>query len=872
MSAQWANAQAPRSEKSQGPDATCDGAALSRQAGAYYIGKGVPQDYHRAFELFQKAADCGDAYAMSSLGYMYQAGQGVKQDVPHAGELYKKSAELGDPQGTYSLGMSYNRLRGFPTDYVKARELLEKAVALGVRNAAYALGQIYEDGDGVLPDGNRAREWYEKVVTWPGAPQDDYVAQLATERLGFFYWRGFHGVPKDDKLAFQWYQKSAAIGNAAAMAELATMYREGRGVEKDPAQAKIWSDQAAKIMAKNQPPEIGPKEPDCKLPDMDLRLNIHKDSSDYVVMGLEIHNLSDKACRIDSVQPQFIFFESPPNPHPPPEVKVCYNCTAYGVSAGTTPTAVAANGFAHATFRWKNSSPDVPAQCAPFKNMNVFLQGRQWPAKFALDFTAAAPWPKVCSVVDVSSVIAGRDPYLGGYDAAKPALQLSASKESYFQGERILLRLASDDQYLLPEAGQPCPVLVMREREPSGMIHYHQLGSSVARCKAVEKIGKDASAMEITGSTYPNQGLGEYEIEFLEFASIGNEKYSWLEEASSNPLTYRILDATTIPRDWGPQAKGLALNLKLDKTTYELGEDVPLHIARGNFGASEPIAAAICPADAAAITVRDVDGQRVAPAGGHEICTGGGSSQAVAAGDVIATELSLARIGLLPRQPGIYTISATWTAYAGPPRDAHMEVTVATGPVFPYAFVNSNPITIRIVDPQHPDAGKFLPAAPWPSNFVQVDTSFGPKTALLDKTTGLRWLHLDLTAFKSYKEVRAGMAEGEPFAEWRYATADEVKKMFADFDGAPDGRSNDLKLAAVFQGALGGPLQNIGHTQCLMMAGPHPVLGGLIFQYEMPNGSGAMINPEAQGEWTPNLELTEAWMCSYLVQQDTSQK
>src|SRR5664280_2881154 len=128
-----ANAQPAPAEKPQASPTACDGAALSRRAEPYYFGRGVPQDYQRAFELLQKATDCGDADAMASLGYLYQSGAGVQQDIPHAVELYKKSAELGSALGIYSVGLTYYRLVGFPTNYVIARQLFEKAAAGGIR-------------------------------------------------------------------------------------------------------------------------------------------------------------------------------------------------------------------------------------------------------------------------------------------------------------------------------------------------------------------------------------------------------------------------------------------------------------------------------------------------------------------------------------------------------------------------------------------------------------------------------------------------------------------------------------------------------------------------------------------------------------------
>ena len=62
----------------------------------YYNGDGVAQDYAKVREWYEKAADKGDAVAMTSLGWLYQNGQGVAQDLAKAREWYEKAADKGD--------------------------------------------------------------------------------------------------------------------------------------------------------------------------------------------------------------------------------------------------------------------------------------------------------------------------------------------------------------------------------------------------------------------------------------------------------------------------------------------------------------------------------------------------------------------------------------------------------------------------------------------------------------------------------------------------------------------------------------------------------------------------------------------------------
>ena len=61
-----------------------------------YYGQGVPQDYAKAREWYEKAAANGSTDAMFSLGVLYANGQGVAQDYAKAREWYEKAVAKGD--------------------------------------------------------------------------------------------------------------------------------------------------------------------------------------------------------------------------------------------------------------------------------------------------------------------------------------------------------------------------------------------------------------------------------------------------------------------------------------------------------------------------------------------------------------------------------------------------------------------------------------------------------------------------------------------------------------------------------------------------------------------------------------------------------
>jgi uncharacterized protein len=54
-------------------------------------------------ELFQKAADAGDAWGLNNLASMHEMGWGVPKDLEKAKTLYRQSAEKGNAMAPLNL-------------------------------------------------------------------------------------------------------------------------------------------------------------------------------------------------------------------------------------------------------------------------------------------------------------------------------------------------------------------------------------------------------------------------------------------------------------------------------------------------------------------------------------------------------------------------------------------------------------------------------------------------------------------------------------------------------------------------------------------------------------------------------------------------
>ena len=68
------------------------------------------QDKKKAIELFQKAADMGNTYAMLILSHCHRDGKGVSQDKQKSIELYQTTAGMGNTHALAQLNSKDKRM------------------------------------------------------------------------------------------------------------------------------------------------------------------------------------------------------------------------------------------------------------------------------------------------------------------------------------------------------------------------------------------------------------------------------------------------------------------------------------------------------------------------------------------------------------------------------------------------------------------------------------------------------------------------------------------------------------------------------------------------------------------------------------------
>jgi TPR repeat protein len=176
-----------------------------------HCGIEINVDKQKAFELYEKAANLGNAFATDNLGNCYEDGIGTYVNRKKAFELYKKSANMGNVSGINNLGNCYNIGVGTDVDDAKAFELYQLAANLGNVTGIYNLGYCFESGTGTSVNKKMAFELYQKAANLGsiGAQCD----------LAFMYENGV-GVVKNINLAIYWYKKSSEQGNQDAQKNL----------------------------------------------------------------------------------------------------------------------------------------------------------------------------------------------------------------------------------------------------------------------------------------------------------------------------------------------------------------------------------------------------------------------------------------------------------------------------------------------------------------------------------------------------------------------------------------------------------------------------------------------------------------------------
>lgn len=218
----------------------------------YYQGKGIEQNFTKAFYWFSLAAKNGNSSAMNNLGFAYQRGQGVRKnakkayqwtwrsahtvkanysainhlaslielgigvqkDDERAADMYAISANGGDLNAMNHLISMGSKTPGKLDATVESFK--QKALS-GILHYQDFLGSMYMYGQQVDIDYPEAVKWFTMA--------SDQGSAYAQSNLGVIFLNGM-GVKKDVDMAQKYLFLAAAQSDLDAIYNLGVMYRD----------------------------------------------------------------------------------------------------------------------------------------------------------------------------------------------------------------------------------------------------------------------------------------------------------------------------------------------------------------------------------------------------------------------------------------------------------------------------------------------------------------------------------------------------------------------------------------------------------------------------------------------------------------------
>ena len=461
----------------------------------------------------------------------------------------------------------------------------------------------------------------------------------------------------------------------------------------------------------------------CWPADLNTSFELINGPGDYFTAAFEMHNVSDRSCLLDRTS--YGVNGSPTNPdRTDPWGKVFVltrdsNARVWGVPwvpAEPGPT-LAPNKLAYTTIRWKTRPQSETDPCVQTIAVN-------WPVKIV----APSLLKQLCSEIEVSPLFLGPFPSRinPGNDErqANRALTLTTDRSVYYDDEKFFLHLSFlGNESTRSSKANPLSTLYLRQRYSDGTTDFRSAlrvppagcplpfgnGGIVKRTPSSDFDAEDWKAGFDLDPNFCDSVIGlrrQGENTFEVFQSVVSPADDVVRFVQSNTVRIRFVDASAVQRDWGTPVKGIGLNVLLDKSTFALGEDVPLHLAVKNLDSDVPVYPA---ADSdnfcgVGIEVRDLAGQALQSGERTSEETAYGQMPSFLCptnvspypkGKVVPFETTLGHEGWLPKKAGTYSVIVSLRLGLEP--KAGLTPSGAHSTSDSYATIRAE-VTVKIVD------------------------------------------------------------------------------------------------------------------------------------------------------------------------------
>lgn len=416
---------------------------------------------------------------------------------------------------------------------------------------------------------------------------------------------------------------------------------------------------------------------DCTKADLEIHFGFYESPKDYFNFAVLGKNVTDRAC---------VFQDSLFDPRftgDSPQFR-CQDCAKRqregyrNDTAATFDPVVQPGEIVRKQYRWRTTPENDSISCIRPKGMDS-----------EYSFTWALETPSlmtdVCSDVSVvgTDVLAPRDKYqeealwtnVRSTAEYKP-LKLAAARTAFYIDEAFPLTVSHPLTPLTRPYSPACQPDFIWHRAADGRVRVEvHSGNSSDGCRTLSfefLPNKVFFSSEWNSAEAKRQSnYGDQELQAFQQVDAGGDPH--LHFIASNVVHIQIEGAENPNlRDW-TRVKGLAADILLDRDTYQVGEDIPLHLAIANFSAQIPIYSwdpVWDPCISVGIKVLDDGGTALAndqrflfpPV----LCSGHGfGPKLFDQGRIASLEWGLKSTGWLPNRPGTYTIVLSWCTNTG---------------------------------------------------------------------------------------------------------------------------------------------------------------------------------------------------------------
>lgn len=166
------------------------------------------------------------------------------------------AAMRGDPESQFKLGLLYTDRKFIEHSFINAGKWLLKAAEQGHREAQNALISLYIQNE-VIPElFNRAAEYMSQMEKENYCQrQNDVVDLNEVDRRQLSEKIFKQGVNSYNEQQFnesvKYFERAAELGLRKAQIQLAKMYGEGDGIQKDVIKAQYWREMAKSLNGNN---------------------------------------------------------------------------------------------------------------------------------------------------------------------------------------------------------------------------------------------------------------------------------------------------------------------------------------------------------------------------------------------------------------------------------------------------------------------------------------------------------------------------------------------------------------------------------------------------------------------------------------------